>query len=75
MLSPKENCGWDNRSEKQQTRKQPISIAIATNVEKGGKVDGVVEQVLGLLHHDIKEIWYIDEGEQEVKLVRHPVLD
>ena len=31
-------------------------IAIAANVEKGGKVDGVVEQVLGLLHHDIKEI-------------------
>ena len=38
-------------------------IAIAANVEKGGKVDGV------------KEIWYIDEGEQEVKLVRHPELD
>ena len=38
---------------------------MAAKMEKVGKVDGFVEQILGLLHHNIKELLCIDEGEQE----------
>ena len=34
-------------------------------------MNGVVQQVPGLLHLDTKDNWYIDEGEQENKVVRH----
>ena len=47
------------------THKRPISISIAVKVEKGGKVNDVVDQVLGLLHHATQDMGYIDEGEQE----------
>ena len=44
-------------------------------MEKGGKVDGVVEQVPGLPHHEHTKIGYFDEGDQEFKNVRHPSMD
>ena len=44
-------------------------------MEKGGKVDGVVEQVPGLPHHEHTKIGYFDGGDQEFKNVRHPSMD
>ena len=38
-------------------------------------MDDVVDQVLGLLHHDTQDMGSIDEGEQEYKVVRHPEMD
>ena len=38
-------------------------------------MDGVVEQVPGLPHHEHTKIGYFDEGDQEFKNVRHPSMD